>query len=257
MISQHLESSSRKNPFLLLVVLLALLAAALPCAFAADDDAKISVELFVFSIDRNPIDGLYYTAPNGEKTLLQFASRRRSGPYPYEGPREINFYNRSNDADTGKTQYTPVASATIDQARGEVLVFFLSNNANGNNGQNSLRTLVMDDRPSSFPNGHLRVLNASGASLEGLVGSERVSLGFEVSDPSPLSRIQQGRQNWVEIAFVIRFPDAYELVYANQITFSATNRSIIVLRPPRRPNSIQINTYLIEDSISADRNDGA
>jgi hypothetical protein len=254
MISQNLRTSSGKNHFLILALLLACLGTVLPDASGADDDTNVSVELFVFSIDRNPIDGLYYTAPNGEKTLLQFASRRRSKAYPYEGPREINFYNRSIDPDTGETQYTTVASAAIDQPNGEVLIFFISNNGNG---QNSLHTLVMDDRPSSFPNGHLRVLNASGANLEGLIGNERLSLGFEVSDPRPLNRIQQGRQNWVEIAFVIQFPDAYELVYANQITFSANNRSIIVLRPPRRPNSIQINTYLIEDSISGDRNDGA
>lgn len=245
----------RQSHLLQILVLICLTFILFPNALESASDESVSVDLFVFAIDRNPIQGLYYNGPDGSKTALQFASRRRAGPFPYEGSPEINFYQRVTSEETGESKFQAVTSASIDQSNGEVLIFFLQNNGNSNgvDEPETLRTIAVDDRPSSFPNGHFRVLNASGAHLEGMIGNQRLSLGFEVSEPHPFSSIMKSGQNWVEIAFVVRLPDAYEMVYANQITFSSRNRSIMVLRPPRRSNSIRINTYLIEDNVADER----
>lgn len=247
--AEHRDISRQLFSPLPLVTLILIALLALPFSSNSASEGSASLDLFFFSIDRNPIEGLFYDGPNGVKTAVEFTSRRRAGPFPYEGPRQITFYHRVTDPDTSETTFEPATTTTVEQTNGEVLIFFLQNN-NAINGQSRLRTIAMDDRPSSFPNGHLRVLNASGANLHGMIGNQRLTLDFEISEPYPFSSIMQRGQNWVEIAFVIRFPDAYELVYANQVSFSSTNRAIMVLRPPRRPNSIQINTYLIEDSTA-------
>lgn len=234
------------NSLRYLFVLLFASAFGMPSMFALEKEAHVRLGMTVFSIDRTPIKGLFYSAPDGTMEELQFSSRRRSQIYPYEGPQSITFYKETIDQPSNETVYLPVASAKVEQRSGEVLVFFLRNN----NGPESsgFKTLAMDDSEASFPNGHIRVLNASGAELHGRLGNQDISLQFEISEPLSHQSIMRGQQSWVEVAFVLRIREAFELVYANQLTFSPTDRSILVLRPPRRSRSIQINTFLLEDS---------
>lgn len=216
-------------------------------------DDQVDIEFRVFSIDRQPIRGLLYLNPDNEYEELKFRARRRSDPYTYQGPPRMDFYREAGVNEEGEIIYGVVASVYLDEANRQPLIFFLADNRNNNGGRPNFRTLVMDDSPAAFPNGYLKILNACGANLIGQIGDQRLELGFGLSPSWPLSRLSTGRRGYVDIALAVRIRDDYELVFRNNVDFSENVRSIIILRPPRRSNSIQINTYLLEETISPEQ----
>lgn len=224
--------------------LLCLLACwALPALFLhANDSAASPLVVRVFSADRIPIEGLYLQVKPGVYEPIVFRSRLRSRDYEIETAADgIIFYRRTGVDNRGRPVFEPEIGATIAPGIREALVFFLRN------GNGAMRLQVVDDSLSSFPPGTVRVLNLCGAPLAGKMGPVITMLGEEISDPVSIRHLRDGNNNYVEFAFAVQIGEGVELVYANQIQFSADTRSILVLLPPRRANSVSIHTYLLED----------
>jgi len=223
------------------------LAALPPAAFAQDneDEATVSFDFSVFSLDRNPIEGVYFNSPSGDQEL-EFKKKARSVKYRYEGPPEVVFYEIEFDEEGEKIRI-PVARATVDQTLREPLFFFLPNKKEAET-RRSFRLLPVEDSESAFPYGYLRVVNASGAELVGKIGDEQIKIKFAATEPMPMDDLRANRNDpWVKVYFAAEVGEQYELVYRNSILFRNDGRSILVLRPPLRSRSIKIHTYLLED----------
>lgn len=220
-----------------------------PSALRADQQTEeVALTFTVFSLDRRPISGVFFMDPEGKMTELAFHPRRRSVAYDYLGSPRMAFFRQSGTDQDGRPFYEEVADVEVSPGVSEVLVFFLDPNSRSEETVPRFRTLWMDDSKRAFPFGHLRVVNACGANLVGKMGEMDLNMGFEVSPSRSIRELSQGQSNYVNIAFAVRIRSDYEIVYANQVAFSQDTRSILILRPPRRPNSIQINTYLLEQS---------
>jgi hypothetical protein len=236
-ISTNLRSASFSFVFFYLLTLSSLLG----------DEAVRDLEFRVFSLNRKAISGLYYNIGPQEIAPLKFTSRRRSEPHPFRGPPIITFFRKSTGITDAEPVYEVVGSVNISSNAQEPLFFFLPLNATGLSGKTNYRILAMEDSPSAFPYGHIRVLNASGAPLSGRVGDQDIKLGFEVTPPWPSRSLFSGDGNWINLALFVQVRNDFEMVYANQLTFASDARSILVIRPPRRENSIKVTTFILED----------
>ena len=206
----------------------------------------------VFAVERKPIDGVFVTDADGADVELVFERKYRSEVYTYKGPPTMVFFRRSTGPE-GAVVRTPVATAAIPAEVKEPLIFFMdapqteaTDDAPATR-QREFNLVWIDDSLQSFPYGTVRVLNACGAPLKGKIGPEAVSLGYETTPPLPTSRLRSGGSGWVNIGFAVKVQDEYELVYRNDVQFDDAARSILVLRPPRRPRSLRVDTYLIEE----------
>lgn len=233
-----------KKASTILAVFIFLTGSHLQCAQI--DESPVSVTLRFFSINRQPIRNLYYLNPNDEYEEIQFRSRLRSDPYPYLGPERISFYHKIQLPEVEDPVFEEVTFVTPDIPTGELLIFFLQPGVSGNREEDKWVTLAMDDSERAFPLGNFLILNATGVSLDGVVGSQALRLDFGFSESFP--SLSRGRTSHIEVAFALKVENGHELVYSNQLVFSAEGRSILVLRPPRRSRSIQIDTFLLEDS---------
>lgn len=216
-------------------------------SLAFEKEIEIDLEFRVFSLDRAAIEGLFYQVEPGEIAPLKFASRSRSAPHRYRGSPNLSIYRKNASAEENALPYLVVGSVEIPPQAKEPLIFFLPLPSPESGEASGYRILAMEDSPQFFPYGYMRVLNASGAPLSGQVGDQGLQLGFEVSPAwSTKSLFSQGGQ-WVNLALFVQIRDDRELVYANQLTFDSDARSILVVRPPRRKNSLRVVTYVLED----------
>lgn len=232
-----------------------LLGAMLQCSHAQAkvEEIELKLEFKVFSLDRKSIDGLFYEIEPGEIAPLKFSARQRSEPHRYRGSQVVSFYTRNSSTTADAPPYIIAGSVQIAPEMKEPLIFFLPLQSSNPDESNGFRIIAMDDSPESFPYGYVRVLNASGAPLSGQVGNQGIRLGFEVS-PAWSSRSLFSREGqWVNLALFIQIREDYEVVYANQLTFETEARSILVVRPPRRKNSLRVVTYILEDFPEPDK----
>lgn len=236
---------SRKKLQLTILGILLACSAGLLTTFGQEDMRNL--EFRVFSLNRDVIEGLYYQAGPEEFRPLSFRSRRRSELHEYRGPPVITFFRKAANTEPSESPYAPVSAINIPNGAKEPLFFFLPLNASDSNGETEYRILAMDDSPGSFPYGYLRILNASGAPLSGRVGDEDIKLGFEVSPAWPSRSLFSRDGSWVNLALFLQVRDDLEMVYANQLTFASDARSILVIRPPRRENSLKVTTFILED----------
>ncbi|WOO42630.1 hypothetical protein [Rubellicoccus peritrichatus] len=185
---------------------------------------------------------VYFTNSDQDSQLLEFKRKRRSQTYNYKGPKEILFFNKSTNPD-GSEIKIPVAKAQIPNEVKEAIIFFLPTKKEE---KTSYPLLIVNDSTKAFPYGTIRIFNACGAELAGQIGNETLKVPQGISMPFSIKKIAH-KGNWVKLGFAIKMPEGYELVYSNEVPFDIETRSIVVLRPPRRSNSLKIYTYLLQE----------
>lgn len=218
------------------------------CAHA-DDQPLLTADLRFFPLNRSKISDLYYQSEPGIFKEVETRSRIRSDVHPYKGMSLFTLYRKNYDSETDEIRYDGFLNVQIPSSTDSILIFLLPPRSGETDNPEDWIILAMDDSERSFPSGHIRVLNATGVNLDGVVGEKVFSLGFEISPPVSFQEVQSGRSNSLEVLFALNLGDEHEMVYANQLSFNPTMRAILVFRPPRRPGSIQIDSFLIEDSL--------
>lgn len=205
----------------------------------------VKLDLRFFPLHRRKIDNLFIQKSPEVFTPIKLRSRLRSETYEYKGPRELSLFIRRQNPQTGEFIYTPVTSVQLPVEAEEALVFLSPpGHARGREWENNWMIIAIDDGASAFPRGNVRILNATGLHLEGIFDETAISLNFGISRPIPV----ETSRGWTRVGFAIPVGDKKELVYGNRLQFESDSRSILVLRPPRRRRSIQIDTYLLEDT---------
>lgn len=226
------------------LAIIALFSLISPLSFSQElEEGYIKCDFRVFALDRQDIEGVYFA--DGEANVpLSFKRKRRSDMFSYEGPEKIQFFELEKN-EAGENIRVPVGSVDLSRSIKEPLLFFLEN---PNQSDLKYSITAIDDSQSAFPYGSLLIFNASGAKLEGKVGDEELELGYGPTSPMNMDRLRAKRNEpWVNMFFITKIGEDYELVYRNRVLFRDDGRSILVLRPPRRARSIKIYTYLLEE----------
>lgn len=202
----------------------------------------------VFALERRTIDGLFYDV-GGVATPLEFKKKRRSDTYEYKGPELMVFFRMGVDTE-GEPIRIPVGSVTVPSGVSEPLFFFIPTK-DSTEERPVYRISWIDDSLSAFPYGEVMVFNASGVELAAKIGEDQLMMAYGPSKKWPVQElVRSSRDPWVSLFFAAEVrPDEYELVYRNTVQFAENSRTIVILRPPRRPRSIKIETYLLEDYI--------
>ncbi len=223
-------------------------------AAVAEEPDLIQSDIRFFPIARSPVQDLFYETEPGVFEPVIMRSRVRSDPHPYEGISLFSLYNRFPSSDPEQEYiYRRVTSVQLPDSAKEVLIFLLPPTHARNPEDNRWIILALNDTAEGFPPGTLKVLNATGVRLDGVVGEQVFSLGLEISEAKPFNVITTDRSGSIDIVFALNLGESHEMVYANRLRFNPSMRSILVLRPPRRPGSIQIDSFLIEDSLVSSR----
>lgn len=205
----------------------------------------VEMDIRFFALHRRNIENIYLREAPGVYAPIHIRSRTRSAAHAYRGPRELRILKRIDVPGEEAFQYQTVASVTLPDDSDEALVFLLPPGfARGEQWRERWMIGAIDDGPASFPRGHVRVLNATGLHLEGVVGDFPIAMNFGITRPLSLGNSRE----WTRVAFTIPVGNRRELVYGNRIRFENSDRAILVLRPPRRRRSLQIDTYLLEDT---------
>lgn len=236
-------------PFRKLTLLLGLLLLpSLPAQQA--EEPTVSLNLRFFPIHRQNIPNLFLQTSPGTFEPVTLRNRLRSDPHEYEGPPRVVLFHRHERPEDGEEFFTPATAVTVNQSSGDVLIFLMPPGIGGGINRDDWTIIAIDDRVESFPNGTMRVLNATGVNLSGFVGEQPISLQDEVSAPFVPPRGRRDRQSLLPVMFAIDLGVGHELVYANNLEIPSQGRSILVLRPPRRTRSIQIDTFMIVEPTS-------
>lgn len=234
-------------PFRKLTLLLGLLLLpSLPAQQA--EEPTVSLNLRFFPIHRQNIPNLFLQTSPGTFEPVTLRNRLRSDPHEYEGPPRVVLFHRHEGPEDGEEFFTPATAVTVNQSSGDVLIFLMPPGIGGGINRDDWTIIAIDDRVESFPNGTMRVLNATGVNLSGFVGEQPISLGYAVSAPFVPPRPRRADLNApLPVMFALDLEPGHELVFANTLQIPDDGRSILVLRPPRRTRSIQIDTFLLEE----------
>ncbi|WP_269522691.1 hypothetical protein [Coraliomargarita parva] len=139
---------------------------------AETDEALISIRFSCYALGTIDARGLYYL-DEGEPRAFRISSAFRRGPYDYTGPNPLVFYRDGRSPD-GSTIRIPVASARIDPALKELLLFFVNNDAHQpGEATPEMKVIVMNDDLRAFPAGAYRVFNLSEHEIGCLFGEEK------------------------------------------------------------------------------------
>ncbi len=220
----------------------------------SSEEAAIEIEFSAIAVERSYPFPLYFEAPEGVFEEIDLNARRRSSKFTFAGSGPIFFYDelpRTNE-ETGLLELPdPIAEVPMDQLYNEPLFIFW-HRPNRGKDSSSLQVLVMDDSERGFPFGHFVIVNACGANLVGRIGSTYQRIPSAITEPFSV-REMINRNNRVELAFAVPIRDELELVYSNDLELGRDARTIIVLRPPRRPGSVRITAHSISEvSIEPD-----
>lgn len=214
----------------------------------SSEESAIEIEFSAIAVERTYPFPLYFESSEGVFEEIDLHPRRRSSKYTFEGSGYVSFYRelpRPNE-ETGVLELpNPIAKVSVKELHEETLFIFWNRPSQGRDST-SHEVLVMDDSKQGFPFGHFVIVNTCGANLLGRIGNTRQRIGSTVTEPFSV-RDMVNRNNRIELAFAVPIGDELELVYANDLELSRDARTIIVLRPPRRPGSVRITAHSISE----------
>lgn len=189
------------------------------------------LDFTVFSAQ--PIDDLtYLPRPDATPVPLVFYPTARSLRYSYSGPATLRFYHARTGAIAVEIDVPPEirTALLILSARGHATDAALHYEA----------TVVNDDALSHAP-GSLLILNFSGLTLSGSINRQPMTLLNGINAP-----IRVGR----DAAINLRTPfkaRTYQ-AYAETIALEESGRALLLLLPPYRQGSLEVQSRVLVDS---------
>lgn len=237
------------NKHIRVILFAILIVSGLPIATKGDDQTVVEVEFSAIAVNRYMPFSVYFEASEGEFEKIDFHPRRRSSLFTFEGEGAIHFYDEypTKNTQTGEIiRPRPFASVPTEELYDKSLLIFWNDSIPEHSNRTNYIS-VLDDSETGFPYGHFVIVNACGAELVGRIGNTNHNISNTITEPF-FTRYMRDENNRIRLAFAVQIQDNYELVYANELELSTDVRSIIVLRPPRRPGSIRITAHTINES---------
>lgn len=210
------------------------------------EEGAVQIQFSALAVNRTMPHPVFVEVAEGVFEEIEFHPRGRSELLEYNGPTPILFFSERPRLGPDNQWIRPEPFAYIDaeDLYPKTLLFFWDNSADSNNSNSGFRILTLDDSESAFPFGTFRIVNTCGAPLFGQIGRERRRLSAEITQPFRI-RDQLNENRRLRLAFAIAMGRDLELVYSNELEMDQDARTLLILRPPRRPNSIRISVYSI------------
>ena len=183
------------------------------------------------------MDHLCYQAKTGAAPIrLQFYPTARSPEYAYDGPPSVKIY------DTG----TGAVAAEFDvPPRVRKLLVILTSESNPRPGAGHYRVQVLDDSVKRGASGVRRILNLSGLELFGTMDRQSVVLQHGVNE---LPCEHQA----VVVSLRTPYQGRTYQSFAETLPVDNSGRAWLILYPPYRPGSLEVQfRYLLDSPSSA------
>ncbi|MEI7552440.1 MAG: hypothetical protein WCL24_08930 [Verrucomicrobiota bacterium] len=212
---------------------LGLLAVLLTAPVVADTEpATGQGRVLAFTVfSPEPMPKLAYEPQAGtEPRTLVLHPTARSAPGVYRGPDPLRIY----DAPTGAL----MAEATVPPHIRRALLVLLTGNQPGATAP--LRVWVIDDDPARHAVGELRLLNASGLTLEGTVNRRRVAVPVQAD-------LRWALKPAAEIQLRTSFQGRSYRAFADTIRLEPAERALLLLLPPYQPGALEVQSRLLRD----------
>ncbi|MDX2109099.1 MAG: hypothetical protein SFY80_02545 [Verrucomicrobiota bacterium] len=210
-----------------------------------------NVAFTVYSLTQDTSTALYYRPNSSLPATAQVSFRKfaRSRSYTYSGAPEFTLYSkvmRTNSAGTEEAQYIAVAHCTLPMTATRVL-FILAPAADGSIAPLTITAIY--DSITAFPRNTLCFYNATGSPLAGNLGSTPLSLNAGAS--APISMIDTSGQE-TPIVLTLKHGDRVITVLHNNWRFYPNNRTLIILLPPKGPDSYRIQAFRLSEYLGDD-----
>ena len=236
----------------LLTALIALASLAYLPLQAADNPPATSMNFRVFGVGNDAYEGLYYF--NGRLYLpLTFHKVSRSvETYQYAGILDFGVFVKNSDyvaSDPTSLPYIQIATTTLSPQTDTGLLVFNAHpdNKNADDVNRRFQIFLIDDSENYFARNSIIIVNATGANLFGRVGDEDLMLPSGASEPVSYPNSKSGKTT--KMTFALQTEEGICLVMSNDIHISNNRRIVLILLPPKKPNSMRITTRKLSQSI--------
>ncbi len=196
----------------------------------------------VYCPDGQPPTDWHCLDERGKPVPLTFRRLERSPPYFTRIVDRLVLYREVALA-SASMELTPVKEIFMPDHEHSWLLVLLPHWRE--DGRKDWQIFPLEDSERGFPWETLRILNATSVTLAGVVGEENTVIPPGVTRPFSLRSLEgDGR---LPLGFAVRLQDGYSVAYANRIPFGEDFRSLLILMPPTRRDSIRIRTRLLEE----------
>ncbi len=189
---------------------------------------------FVFTVfSSEPISNLGYVArPGGVAEPLLFYPTARSPQCTYAGPATVRFVDLRSGAVAAETTVT-------ESARNLLFLFTLEPASPGKGVR--YRVQGVNDGRQEHPAGSVRFLNLSGLVLAGTLNSRPINLVDGFSSPIPVG-------NSAAVILRTAFRNRTYQSFADTISLDPSTRCLLILLPPYRAGSLEVQSRLLLDT---------
>lgn len=206
---------------------------------AAPAEPEVKVHFTVFSAV--PISGIGFVAkPDAPLTPVAFYPTARSPRYEYVGTNPLRFQSIPvAGANGAAADAKSMAEVTFAPNLHEAFLLFEPMMPPAKDGVR-YRVYVLDDSAVRQPPGTLTLVNLSGLPLNGAAGRSFVNLRDTLVAPFTI-----GRSAKVELR--VPYAGRSYQAYADTIDLEAGERALLILFPPFRPGSLEVQSRLLVD----------
>lgn len=221
-------------------------------AFGQEEE-MVEFEFKVFGVGNDSYGGLFYFS-EGDYTPLNFHRTHRSvKTYKYKGKPEFLVYIENPDYQVSlpKSQrYKPIAQVRISSESKRLLIVFSANRNNRSvvDEERKFTLFPLNDDRGYFSRNTIIILNTTGADLFGRVAQTNIMLPVGASKPIPYNSSGRAKSE-TKIALALETEQGARLVMSNDVRLSANRRILLILEPPRRPDSFRIAVRKLSESI--------
>jgi len=194
-----------------------------------------SVRFTVFA-SKPMADVAFVARANAAPEKLKFYPTARSPRYEFRGAMPLRFV----DATTGAV----VAEANIPPTIRDALLLFTPVEGEMKAGGLRFQIAVLDDSAARHASGGLAIINLSGLTLSGTVGSEKVTLKGGLNPTMPISKS-------AKVTLSTVFKNRTYQSYASTVTLGRNERALLILFPPFYKGALEVQSRLLLDQPPA------
>lgn len=184
---------------------------------------------------------LFSPKDSGRPLPIEFFTSARSKIHDYTGQNPVIFFTETPASVVGEPPIrTPLAQAAVPEKVTQPLFIFFPNPAVGtDSGALPFLVYVFDDGPAGLPPRHLALINVSGLEFVGKINGQIMFVKSGLTPPMSV-----GRSAHVELR--TQFGQRFYQSYASSHPMLGTERVLMILLPPLRKGSIEIEVRLLK-----------
>lgn len=208
---------------------------------ATPAEPEVQVHFTVFSAV--PISGVGFLAkPDAVPTPVAFYPTARSPRYEYVGSNPLRFQSipaAGTDGPAATTEMKAMAEVTFAPNIRDAFLLFEPMMPAAKDGMR-YRVYVLDDSTVRQAPGTLTVVNLSGLPLNGSAGKSFVNMRDALVAPFTIGRS-------AKVSLRVPYAGRSYQAYTDTIDLEAGERALLILFPPFRPGSLEVQSRLLID----------